>query len=241
MEAIISRAAALMRCPVSEEVRKSMAARNEDNQSPEKTTEYTQIDIRCEDEEKPEKTESLAEKLLDTRQLFLTGGIDETVTRKVIASLLMLEANDPKKPITLFVNSPGGSVNDGFAIYDTIRFIRPDVHIVCSGLCASIATVILVATEKAFRTTLPNTRFLIHQPLIYGQVQGQASDLEITAMEILKTRGKINDLLAEECDQPLEKVQKDTQRDYWMNAEEALKYGLISKVINSRKELDALS
>ena len=218
-----------------------MAARHKDNQGPVMTEENAHFDIRCEDGEKAEKTESLAEKLLDTRQLFLTGGVDEKVARKVIASLLMLEANDPEKPITLFVNSPGGSVNDGFAIYDTIRFIRPDVHIVCSGLCASIATVILVATEKAFRTSLPNTRFLIHQPLIYGQVQGQASDLEITATEILKTRGKINDLLSEECEQPLEKVQKDTQRDFWMNAEEALEYGLISKVINSRKELDALS
>ena len=218
-----------------------MAADSHDNASPVQTEEKPHLDIRSEEGEQAEKKESLAEKLLETRQLFLTGGVDEKLARKVIASLLMLEANDPEKPITLFVNSPGGSVNDGFAIYDTIRFIRPNVHIVCSGLCASIATVILVATDKEFRTSLPNTRFLIHQPLIYGQVQGQASDLEITATEILKTRGKIYDLLSEECDQPLEKVQKDTQRDYWMNAEEALEYGLISKVIHSRKELDALS
>src|SRR5690606_12835378 len=123
----------------------------------------------------------------------------------------------------------------GFAIYDTIRFITSEVTIVNTGLCASIATIINIAAKKENRLSMPNTRFLIHQPLIGGQLRGPATDLEIHANEILKTRERINKMLAEECGQPLSRVEKDTMRDYWMNAGEALEYGLISKVISSIK------
>lgn len=190
------------------------------------------------DKEKEEEPKGLAEKLLKTRQFLLTGGVDSKLARSVIGTLLGLEADDPEKPITIYMNSPGGSVNDGFAIYDTIRFIKAPVRIVCTGLAASIATIILIATPKKYRLTLPNTRLLIHQPLIPMQVFGPASDLEITANEILKTRERINVMLAEACEQPLERVTKDTQRDYWMNAEHALEYGLVSRIISNRAELE---
>jgi ATP-dependent Clp protease protease subunit len=190
------------------------------------------------DEKDDEKSTPISEKLLKTRQLFLSGGVDSKLAKQTIMGLLALEADDPEKDITLFVNSPGGSVNDGFAIYDTIRFIKPRVKIVASGLCASIATVILIAAAKKDRLAMPNTRLLIHQPLIPMQVYGPASDLEITATEIIKTREKINALLAEECGQDLDRVIKDTQRDYWMDAEGAVKYGLVTRIITERAELD---
>jgi ATP-dependent Clp protease protease subunit len=151
---------------------------------------------------------------------------------------LSLDADKPGEPIRLFVNSPGGDVNSGFAIFDTIRFIKSPVIIVNAGLCASIATIINIAAKKENRLSLPNSRFLIHQPLIPGQVQGQASDLEITAKQILLTRAKINKYLADETGTKLEKVEKDTVRDYWMNAEEAKEYGLINKIITSVNEIE---
>ena len=195
--------------------------------------------IRAEKEEKDEeKSTPISEKLLKTRQIFLSGGVDSKLAKQTIMSLLALEADDSEKDITLFVNSPGGSVNDGFAIYDTIRFIQPRVRIVASGLCASIATVILIAAAKEDRLAMPNTRLLIHQPLIPMQVYGPASDLEITAFEIIKTREKINELLAAECSQPLDRVTKDTQRDYWMDAEASVEYGLVTRIITKRSELD---
>ena len=176
-------------------------------------------------------------RLLENRIIFVSEGINASVSKRIVSNLLAMEAAKPGSPITMYLNSPGGEVNSGYAIFDTIRFITSPVNIVASGLCASIATVIFVATEKNRRYTMPNTKFLIHQPLIPGQIYGQASDIEITAKEILKTRQKINDLLAKECKQPLEKVAKDTTRDYWMSASEALEYGLVTKIIENIKEL----
>lgn len=176
-------------------------------------------------------------RLLENRIIFVSEGINASVSKRIVSNLLAMEAAKPGSPITMYLNSPGGEVNSGYAIFDTIRFITSPVNIVASGLCASIATVIFVATEKNRRYTMPNTKFLIHQPLIPGQIYGQASDIEITAKEILKTRQKINDLLSKECKQPLEKVAKDTTRDYWMSASEALEYGLVTKIIENIKEL----
>lgn len=177
-------------------------------------------------------------KLLQRRQIFISEAITSKSAKRFISELLTLEAEKPGAPITLYLNSPGGEVNSGFAIFDTIRFITSPVTIVNTGLCASIATVINVAAKKNRRFSMPNAKFLIHQPLIPGQVYGQASDLEITAREILKTREKINRLLASETGTPLEKVEKDTVRDYWMTATEAVEYGLITKVVESAKDLD---
>jgi ATP-dependent Clp protease protease subunit len=148
-----------------------------------------------------------------------------------------MEAQNAEKPITIYLNSPGGEVSSGFAIFDTIRFINSPVRIVVTGLAASAATIIFCAVKKDRRYTMPNAKFMIHQPSIGGQIYGQASDLEITAREILKTRQKANEILAKECGQPLEKVEVDTTRDYWMSAGEAKEYGLATKIIESISDL----
>ncbi|MBF0440520.1 MAG: ATP-dependent Clp protease proteolytic subunit [Oligoflexales bacterium] len=176
-------------------------------------------------------------KLLEKRYIFLSEAVNATVAKKVINHLLALDADNSNSPITVFINSPGGEVNSGFAIYDTMRFVNSKVRVVTTGLCASIATVINLGAPKEHRYTMANGRFLIHQPLIGGQIQGQASDLEITAREIIKTRKKINELLSAECGQPFSKVEEDTARDYWMDADEAIKYGLVTKIVRKISEL----
>ncbi len=181
----------------------------------------------------------IIERLFRSRQLQLSGPVDDKLASRIVAQLLALEAEDKSEPITIFLNSPGGSVSAGFAIYDTMRFIEPAVRVVCTGLTASIATVILLGADKKDRLAMPNTRLLIHQPMIPGTVFGPASDLEITANELIKTRAKVNRMLAEQTGQPLERVEGDTQRDYWMDADEAVAYGLISRVIESRADIAA--
>lgn len=176
-------------------------------------------------------------KLLEKRVIFVSEAINSTVAKRVVSHLLALDSQESGSPIYMYLNSPGGEVNSGFAIYDTMRFIGSEVRVVCTGLTASIATIMLLGAPKQHRYTMPNTRFLIHQPLIGGNIQGQASDLEITAREIIKTRSKINQLLSQECKQPLEKVEEDTTRDYWMNAEEAVQYGLVTKVVANIREI----
>lgn len=175
--------------------------------------------------------------LFQSRVIVLSEPINFMVARKVIEQLFAFDAADPGKDIFMFLNSPGGEVSSGFAIYDTMRFIRPKTKIVVTGLAASIATVILMGADKKDRISLPNSRLLIHQPLIGGHVQGQASDIEITAKEILKTREKIAEMYHRETGQPMERVQRDIERDYWMSAKEALDYGLISRIVTSRNEL----
>lgn len=176
-------------------------------------------------------------KLLEKRIIFVSEGINAAVAKKVVNNLLAMDAQDSNKPIYMYLNTPGGEVNSGFAIYDTMRYINSEVRVVCTGLTASIGTIILLGAAKKHRYTMPNCRFLIHQPLIGGHIQGQASDLEITAREIIKTRSKINRMLSEECGQPLEKVEEDTTRDYWMTAEEAKTYGLVTKIVANSKEI----
>jgi ATP-dependent Clp protease protease subunit len=180
---------------------------------------------------------AVTKQLYANRTIVLSEGIDSDAARRVISQLLALDATDPTKDIVMILNSPGGSVTSGFAIYDTMRFIRPKIKVVVSGLAASIATVILLGAEKKNRIAMPNSQLLIHQPLIPGAVQGQASDLEITAKEILKTREKLTKLYNEETGQPAARIQKDIERDYWMSAQEALEYGLISRIVTSLKEI----
>ena len=175
-------------------------------------------------------------KLLGQRTIFLTEAVTPESAARVVADLILLDA-EKKAPIYLYINSPGGEVNSGFSIFDTIRFLRSDVIALTIGMCASIATIINVAVKKEHRLSLPNAKFLIHQPLISGQVQGPASDIAITAAQIQKTRDKINALLAEECGQAIKRLEEDTKRDYWLTANEALEYGLISKIISSKTEL----
>ena len=175
-------------------------------------------------------------KLYENRKIFLSEAVSSDTAKKIVADLLTLD-NLSAEPITLFLNSPGGEVNSGFAIYDTIRFIKSPVVVVSTGLCASIATVINIAVPKNRRYSMPNAKFLIHQPLISGQIFGPASDIEITAKQILKTREKINKMLAESCGQSVDKVEEDTTRDHWMDAGEALEYGLVGKIITQAEEV----
>ncbi|KAB8033525.1 ATP-dependent Clp protease proteolytic subunit [Fluviispira multicolorata] len=176
-------------------------------------------------------------KLFDQRLIVLSEAITSKSAKKIIEQLLALESADTAKDIWIFLNSPGGEVNSGFGIYDTIRFIRPEVKIIVTGLAASIATVILLAAEPKHRYSLPNARLLIHQPLIGGSIQGQASDIEIHAKEILRTREKIAELYTKETKQSLDRVRKDIERDYWMTAHEAQEYGLVNKIISSWNEV----
>ena len=174
-------------------------------------------------------------RLLESRTIFISEGINAAVAKKVITHLLALDLEN-QKPIKVLINSPGGEVNSGFAIYDTMRAVNSEVHCLAVGLCASIATIIFIGAPKAHRYSMPNSRFLIHQPLIGGHIQGQASDLEITAREIIKTRKKLNELLAKECNKPFDRIEEDTTRDYWMSAQEATEYGLASKIVTKIKE-----
>jgi ATP-dependent Clp protease protease subunit len=175
-------------------------------------------------------------RLLEARSILISEAVTSDTAERIVRDLIILDEVN-HDPIKIYVNSPGGEVNSGFAIFDTIRYIRSEVIVINTGLCASIATIINIAAKKENRYSMPHAMFLIHQPLISGQVIGPASDLEITANQILSTRARINKLLAKECGQPLAQVEEDTSRDYWMTAEEALKYGLISKVISSKKEI----
>lgn len=186
------------------------------------------------DAKKKEMASPLEEKFLKTRQILLSGEINEENADKIVRQLLILEA-DSKDPIYIYIDSPGGDVDAGFAIFDTIRFIDCPVYTIGWGLVASAASLILLAAPKERRFGLPNSHFLIHQPL--SRMQGVATDIEIHAAEMAKTKAKINQIIAEESGTSLEKVSEDTDRDYWLNAEESVAYGLISKVISKRSEL----
>ncbi|HEX2792724.1 MAG TPA: ATP-dependent Clp protease proteolytic subunit, partial [Candidatus Paceibacterota bacterium] len=166
--------------------------------------------------------------LLKDRIIFLGGGIDDDMANLVIAQLLFLESEDPKKDISLYVNSPGGSVTAGLAILDTMNHVKPDVSTVCVGMAASAAAVILSAGAQGKRYALPNAEVMIHQP--WGGAQGQATDIEITAKHILATRDRLNRILSKNTGQPLAKIEKDVERDYFMMADEAKKYGLVDQV-----------
>lgn len=182
---------------------------------------------------------ALEERLIRARTIQISGQVDDKLAARVISELLILEADSADKPITIFLNSPGGSVTAGYAVYDVMRFVKPRLRVICTGLTASIATIILLGTKKEDRLALPNAKLLIHQPLIPMTVYGPASDLEITANQILKTRNKINRLLAEETGHSLERIETDTQRDYWLDAEEAVAYGLVARIVRERAELEA--
>src|SRR5574344_822062 len=176
----------------------------------------------------------LAEKFLKTRQILLSGEINEDLAEKIVRQLLILEA-DSDKPIYIYIDSPGGDVDAGFAIFDTIRFINAPVYTVGMGLVASAASLILLASPKERRMGLPNSHYLIHQPS--SGMKGVATDIEIHAAELAKTRAKLNEIISKETGKSIDQVAKDTDRDYWLNADESVKYGLISKVVSKRSEL----
>ena len=179
--------------------------------------------------------EQLMQKFLDTRQIILSGEVNKELAEKVIRQLLILEADSSSKPIYVYIDSPGGDVDAGFAIFDMIRFIKPPVYIIGMGLVASAGALILLAAPKNHRMGLPNSHYLIHQPL--SDIKGVATDIEIHAKEIEKIRAKINALIAEETGKDVADVAHDTDRDYWLSAEEAAAYGLIVQVIKTRSDL----
>jgi ATP-dependent Clp protease protease subunit len=188
------------------------------------------------DDKKKNDTENpdLIQKMLKTRTILLTGEINKELAEKVIKQLLLLEA-DNDEPIKIFIDSPGGDADAGFAIYDMIRFIKPPVYTIGMGLVASAASIILIAAPKERRIALPNSHYLIHQPL--SGIRGVATEIEIHANELEKLRVKINKLIASETGRKEEQISTDTDRDYWMTAEEALDYNLVSKIITTRVEL----
>ena len=179
-----------------------------------------------------ERSYDIYSRLLKDRIIFLGEQIDEHVAGLVVAQLLFLEAEDPDKDICIYLNSPGGSVTAGMAIYDTMQYIKPDVSTICVGMAASMGAFLLSSGAKGKRYALPNAEIMIHQPL--GGVNGQAEDIKIHAEWILKTREKLNRILAANSGQPLEKVERDTDRDHFMSADEACAYGLIDQVITSK-------
>lgn len=179
-----------------------------------------------------ERAYDIYSRLLRERIIFLSGGIEDDMANLVVAQLLFLEAEDPKKDIYLYVNSPGGSVTAGLAILDTMNHVKPNVATVCVGMAASAAAVILAAGEKGKRFALPNAEVMIHQP--WGGAQGQATDIEITAKHILATRDRLNKILAKATGQTLAKIEKDVERDYFMTADEAKKYGIVDTVYKSK-------
>jgi ATP-dependent Clp protease protease subunit len=183
-----------------------------------------------------ERAYDIYSRLLKERIIFLGTSVSDEIASLVIAQMLFLEAEDPDKDITFYVNSPGGAVTAGMAIYDTMRYVRCDIVTLCMGQAASMGALLLAAGTHGKRYALPNSRILIHQPM--GGFQGQATDIDIHAQEILRMRDDLNKILAKHTGQNIRKIKKDTERDYFMNAEEAQKYGIIDKVLEKRAKID---
>ena len=182
-----------------------------------------------------ERSYDIYSRLLKERIIFLGEEVNEVTASLTVAQLLFLEAEDPEKDIQLYINSPGGSVTAGMAIYDTMRYIKCDVSTICIGMAASMGAFLLAGGTKGKRLALPNAEIMIHQPL--GGAQGQATEIEIAAKHILRTKQKLNTILAENCGQPYDVIAADTERDNWKSAEEAMQYGLIDKVITDRADV----
>ncbi|MFD1397411.1 ATP-dependent Clp endopeptidase proteolytic subunit ClpP [Kroppenstedtia eburnea] len=180
-----------------------------------------------------ERSYDIYSRLLKDRIIFLGSEINDAVANTIVAQMLFLQTEDPNKDIQLYINSPGGSISAGFAIYDTMQHVKCDIQTICIGMAASMGAFLLSSGTKGKRLALPNSEVMIHQPL--GGAQGQASDIEISAKRILRMRDRLNQLLSDQTGQPLKKIQQDTDRDHFMSAEDAKKYGLIDKIIEHQK------
>ena len=194
----------------------------------------TLVPMVVEQTNRGERAYDIFSRLLRENIVFLGTPIDDTVANLVTAQLLFLEAEDPQKDISLYINSPGGSVSAGMAVYDTMQFIRPAVATICIGQAASVAAVLLAAGSPGKRFALPNARVLIHQPSI-GGLSGQATDIEIHAKEILRIRSHLNNILVKHTKQALEKIERDVERDYWMGSEQAKEYGIVDEIITKHR------
>ncbi|WP_326514632.1 ATP-dependent Clp endopeptidase proteolytic subunit ClpP [Clostridium intestinale] len=180
---------------------------------------------------KGERSYDIYSRLLKDRIIMLNGPVTDETANTIVAQLLFLESDNPDKDINLYINSPGGSVTAGMAIYDTMQYIKSDVSTICLGLAASMGSFLLTAGAKGKRFALPNSEILIHQPSVHGGFQGQATDIKIHADWLLKTKAKLNKIYSERTGQPLERIEQDMERDYYMTAEEAFKYGIVDKVL----------
>ncbi len=194
------------------------------------------IPMVVEQSNRGERAYDIYSRLLKDRIIFIGSAIDNEVANVIVAQLLFLESEDPEKDISFYINSPGGVVTAGLAIYDTMQYIKPDVATVCIGQAASMGALLLTAGAKGKRFTLPNSRILIHQPL--GGAQGQATDIQIQANEILRMKDTLNEILSFHTGQDIKKISKDTDRDYFMSAEESLEYGIVDKVVADRSQLE---
>jgi ATP-dependent Clp protease protease subunit len=194
----------------------------------------TLIPMVVEQTNRGERAYDIYSRLLRDNIIFIGTPIDDSVANLVTAQLLFLEAEDPEKDVSLYINSPGGVVTAGMAIYDTIQFIRPDVATICIGQAASVAAVLLASGTPGKRFALPNSRLLIHQPTI-GGLSGQATDIDIHAREILRIRASLNEIMAKHTNQPIEKIERDMERDFWMSAQQAREYGIIDEIIYKHK------
>ena len=197
---------------------------------------YIPMPFVVEQTHRGERSYDIYSRLLKDRIVFLGTPVDDDVANVIIAQLLFLESEDPDKDISLYINSPGGSVSSGLAIYDTMQYVKPQVSTICLGLAASMGAFLLAGGAKGKRFALPNARVMIHQPS--GGAGGQASDIEIQAKEIIKTKKRLNELLAANTGQPFERIERDAERDYWMSSAEAKVYGLLDEVITSKKALE---
>ncbi len=191
------------------------------------------IPMVIEQSSRGERAYDIYSRLLKDRIIFMGETVEDSMANTIIAQMLFLESEDPDKDINLYLNSPGGVTTSGLAIYDTMQYIRPDITTICVGQSASLAALLLAAGTKGKRYALPNARIMIHQPL--GGMQGQATDIDIHAKEILKTRDTLNQILAKHTGQDLEKIQRDTERDFFMSSDEAKEYGIVDKVITTRE------
>ncbi|MFT7462340.1 MAG: ATP-dependent Clp protease protease subunit [Pseudohongiellaceae bacterium] len=202
-------------------------------------TELRHSHLDCDDKDKDDKDAPAAamvgRTLLEKRVIMVTKPVDRDLMTAIVAQLLTLDSQDSTKPITMYINCPGGDADSGFGIYDVMKLIASPIATVCTGLAASAAIIIFLGGDKGSRFTTPNSRFLIHQPST--QSQGQASDLEITANEIIKTRDKYNAIISEQIGTPAKQIVKDASRDFWLNTAEALDYGLVDKIISSSSDL----
>ena len=203
-------------------------ARLDDEDAPEKNGEADKEKVR-------DKTPAIEERLFKARTILIFGGIDQKLAKEVSARLLALQSAS-EDPITIFINSQGGHVESGDTIYDMIKFVKPDVRVVGTGWVASAGALIYAAAKPENRFSLPNTRFLLHQPS--GGAGGTASDVAIQAKEIIRMRKRLNEIFARETGQPIERIEKDTDRDYWMSAEQAVEYGLVGKIVQNAREID---
>ncbi|MEW6244650.1 MAG: ATP-dependent Clp endopeptidase proteolytic subunit ClpP [Bacillota bacterium] len=193
-----------------------------------------QVPIVVEQTSRGERAYDIYSRLLKDRIIFIGTAIDDHVANLVVAQMLFLEVEDPDKDVHLYINSPGGEITAGLAIYDTMQYIRPEVSTICVGMAASMAAVLLAGGTKGKRFALPNAKVMIHQP--WGGVKGQATEIEIHAKEILKTRKQLNEILTRHTGQPFEKIQRDTERDFFMSPEEAKEYGIVDQVLVPRSQ-----